>query len=343
MHDNTQKTALLAKLPRVARLALTQLTALLLAFALTFACAATAWAVEVHKDVTTVRIPIVLPATAAIAGGEIGFNASSGLQFVAFHPAAGIANLVQTSQNATTYIGFFGSSNRYQPSDSGLVMGELEFNYSGEAAEQVTLTEIRLHTKTESGVSSTRINSNTVYPVTRLTGTPGDADETVDSGGDDDSPSGGQTDYPGAPTNNPSGGKTVVAGNGGSAGGNGASATAGGTEVGAGTWTGAANGTGAGSADDADSAEAATDSGASSPAAGTAGRTTDGSESDAISTLAEANTPLAAGIAAVKSLSTMQPFAWICLALVALAFTIFLLIPWLRKRNRKTQDYTPRH
>jgi uncharacterized membrane protein YgcG len=138
---------------------------------------------EVPAGTATVRIPVVLPTDAAIAGGEIGFTQTAGLEYEGFIPALGVQNPVKTTVGQTTYVGFFSADNRYQPSAGGLVMGDLEFAYVGDVAEEVVLQEIRLHTRVNEGVDTQTLSPDTVYSVTRASGGGGGSDGSGGSGG----------------------------------------------------------------------------------------------------------------------------------------------------------------
>jgi hypothetical protein len=128
-----------------------------------------AYAAEVPAGVTEVKIPLALESASVIAGAEIAFNQSSGLEYVRFEPTSGAENPLKTTANGATWIGFFSATNRYRPSGGSLTFGNLVFRYDGDESEQVTISETRLHSLTGEGsdVKSVRSKPNTVIPVTR--------------------------------------------------------------------------------------------------------------------------------------------------------------------------------
>jgi hypothetical protein len=128
-----------------------------------------AYAAEVPTGVTEVKIPLALESESAIAGAEIAFKQSEGLEYVRFEPAVGTENPMKTMAGGNTWIGFFSATNRYRPSEGTLAFGNLVFNYEGSGAEEVTIAETRLHrlTGADSEVKSVRATPGTVIPVTR--------------------------------------------------------------------------------------------------------------------------------------------------------------------------------
>jgi hypothetical protein len=258
-----------------------------------------AWAQEVPVGSTTVRVPIVLPAEAAIAGGEIGFTQTEGLEYLRFHPATGVQNPVKTTVGAVTYVGFFSSDNRYQPTSGGLVMGDLEFSYVGDEAERVVLEEIRLHTKVGGDVDTRTLNPGTVYPVTRASSGGGSGSGGGDTGGG----SGG-------------GGTNAGSGSGGS-----------GSGGGSGGWSTVADNDGSGSVD-ADGtvvAEASPDAPATSDSPTASG--------DAGTTIDDATTPLVAAPSAGGGIQSLLVWVLGGAFLITLAALLFVLI-----RRRSPRD-----
>jgi hypothetical protein len=130
-----------------------------------------AYAAEVPAGVTEVKIPLALESASAIAGAEISFTQSGGLEYVRFEPAGGTENPMKTTVGANTWIGFFSATNKYLPSDGTLSFGNLVFRYDGGEPENVTIAETRLHSLTgvDSDVKSVRGKPNTIIPVTRRT------------------------------------------------------------------------------------------------------------------------------------------------------------------------------
>jgi hypothetical protein len=128
-----------------------------------------AYAAEVPAGGTEVKIPLALESDFAIAGVEIAFNQSSGLEYVRFEPASGAENPIKTTTGGNTWVGFFSATNKYLPLDGVLNFGNLVFRYSGDNSENVTIEETRLHSLTgaDSEVTSVRGKPNTVIPVTR--------------------------------------------------------------------------------------------------------------------------------------------------------------------------------
>jgi hypothetical protein len=190
-----------------------------------------AYGLEVPEGVQEARIPVTLPVEAPIAGGEVEFSQTTGLQYLGFEPANGIKNPVKASVEGKNYVGFFSADNEYQPATNGLLMGNLVFRYTGDAAEQVTLSKIKLHTKvdTDAGtrVSTQVVNPGTVIPVNR----PSDGTGGEGSGGEGE---GGGT---GGGEGNGGGGTGGGEGGGGTGGGsnNGGGSAGGGTNNGGGT------------------------------------------------------------------------------------------------------------
>jgi hypothetical protein len=108
-----------------------------------------------------------LSASADIAGGEIEFSQTSGLKYLKYVPASGIDNKLETSVQGKYYVGFFAIDNKYKPVCGSVSVGNLVFGYSGSAPEKITVREIKLHTKTDAGVDSKVVKSNTVINITR--------------------------------------------------------------------------------------------------------------------------------------------------------------------------------
>jgi hypothetical protein len=141
-----------------------------------------AYAAEVPAGVTEVKIPLALESASAIAGAEIAFSQSNGLEYVRFEPAGGAENPMKTTAGGTTWIGFFSATNKYRPSDGTLSFGNLVFRYAGEDPEKVTIAETRLHSLTGEGsdVKSVRGKPNTVIPVTRNAASPTERNDDPD-------------------------------------------------------------------------------------------------------------------------------------------------------------------
>jgi hypothetical protein len=283
---------------------------MLVTLALLCLCAGSAWAQEVPVGVTTVRVPVVLPADAAIAGAEIGFTQTSGLEYVGFIPASGVQNPVKATVGETNYVGFFSADNQYQPVGGGLVMGELEFIYEGSTAEEVVLRELRLHTKVSEGVTTQALNPGTIYPVTRA------------SGGTE-------------------GGSGAGGGGAGGAGGSGSGGGSGGSGSGAGSGSGGSSWNGWGTVADNDGGTLTDENGtvvagSASDASGTLGGNT-GSDGLAIApddtgdtVIGDAVSPLAAG----PLDGIIQPTVWwLLIALGALALLVLFIVFWRRRRG----------
>jgi hypothetical protein len=130
-----------------------------------------AYAAEVPEGVTEVKIPLAIEAgtESAIAGAEIAFTQSGGLEYVRFEPAGGAENPVESASGGNRWVGFFSAANKYGISDGSLEFGSLVFRYGGSAPENVTIAETRLHSLTGVGseVRSVRGRPGTVIPVTR--------------------------------------------------------------------------------------------------------------------------------------------------------------------------------
>jgi hypothetical protein len=159
----------------------------------------------VNDGVTEVSIPIVLvTGSQAIAGAELEFSFSSGLEYVRYQPATGLENPVFNSLGANHYVGFFSLDNKYVPTNERLSFGALVFSYTGAQAQSVSVTEISLHTKTGSGaateVTTQKTTKAITIPVTRI----------ATGAGDDGSGSGanGSAGNPSNPSTSTSAGNT---------------------------------------------------------------------------------------------------------------------------------------
>jgi hypothetical protein len=144
------------------------ITALIMA-AMLLTGASAASAAEVPEGVTEVKIPLALKSESVIAGAEIAFRQSGGLEYIRFEPASGAENPIKATAGGNTWVGFFSATNKYRPSDGALNFGNLVFRYNGSNPESVTVAETRMHslTGTDSDVKSVRGKPNTVIPVTR--------------------------------------------------------------------------------------------------------------------------------------------------------------------------------
>jgi hypothetical protein len=274
---------------------------------------------EVPAGTATVRIPVVLPASAAIAGGEIGFTQTAGLEYEGFIPAPGVQNPVKTTVGQTTYVGFFSADNRYQPSAGGLVMGDLEFTYVGDAAEEVVLQEIRLHTRVNEGVDTQTLVPGTVYPVTRANGS-GEGSGSANGGEGSDGENGAN------------GGSDNTGTGGGLSSGTGAGVgTGGGSRDG---WGTVADNDGGSVADEDGNAVVELLPGASvTPGASSGSSSAPNGTDNAV--IEGVVTPLATGSAS----SDFQVVSWWLLAVfVALALVMLLVILWRRRRQKEAGD-----
>jgi hypothetical protein len=321
-----------------------------------------AWAQEVPPGTTTVRVPVVLPAESAIAGGEIGFTQTGGLEYKKFIPAAGVQNPVKATVEGVTYVGFFSADNDYQPTDGGVVMGALEFSYAGDGAEQIVLQEMRLHTKAADNVDTQTLTPGTVYSVTRasLTGNPGDggdsgagpggsgaggggSGENDSSGGEGGGDSGGGSGDSGAAAAGTGSGSSGGGAGPGSSSGSGRGGVSG---SGSGGWGTIADGDGAVLLDEngnpvielaPDSSTSSSGAGATSATPGGAGGgTTNANSSTNGTTLGNPSTPLTATSPAGEA--AQSSFGWFlggAILLVAIAVATILL---LRRRNQNQGD-----
>jgi hypothetical protein len=149
--------------------------------------------VEVPDGVAEVSIPIVLvTGSEAIAGAELEFSFSNGLEYVRYQPADGIENPVSNAQGGTQHLGFFSLDNRYVPTDERLSFGSLIFNYTGVEPQSISVTEIALHTRTGAGTNTEVVSQKTTnavtIPVTRAS-VAGGSDSGADGATGDPSPS----------------------------------------------------------------------------------------------------------------------------------------------------------
>jgi hypothetical protein len=131
----------------------------------------------VQEGVTEVSIPIVLvTGSEAIAGAELEFTFSEGLEYLRYQQADGIENPLSSFVDGTQFVGFFSLDNRYVPAHERLSFGSLVFSYTGSQAQTISVNEIKLHTKTGSGTNTevtTKKTTNIVaIPVTRAGAAP---------------------------------------------------------------------------------------------------------------------------------------------------------------------------
>jgi hypothetical protein len=160
---------------RIIRIALTLILALIFG-------ASGASALEAPVGVTEVSIPVSLSVGGAIAGGEIAFNESSGLEYLRFVPASGIENKVETTLSGAHYVGFFADDNDYAPKDGKVALGNLVFKYSGTDPEKITFSEIRLHTKNGADVDTEVLKTSTIVNISRQSGGGGGNENNDDNG-----------------------------------------------------------------------------------------------------------------------------------------------------------------
>jgi hypothetical protein len=146
---------------------------------------------------------LALESESVVAGVEIAFKQSDGLEYLRFEPAAGVENPIKAAAKGNTWVGFFSATNKYRPAGGVLNFGALVFRYTGNSAEQVTIAETRLHSLTGAGsaVESVRGKPGTVIPVTRETST--SSGDGIDPA--DDEPTVVPTTPPGSDTDKPSG------------------------------------------------------------------------------------------------------------------------------------------
>ncbi|MDR3295305.1 MAG: S-layer homology domain-containing protein, partial [Clostridiales Family XIII bacterium] len=109
-----------------------------------------ALALEVPQGQTDVRIPVTVSTSGTVAGVEIGFSyTNDGLSFVRFEPSAAVSGAQQISAEryGTTWVGFYSDTNAYGSAAGGqLDMGSLVFDYTGDAANTVSLTNCTVYT-----------------------------------------------------------------------------------------------------------------------------------------------------------------------------------------------------
>jgi hypothetical protein len=291
--------------------------ALCLALGLLFGMAGmSAYGLEVPKDAQEVHIPVTLPADTPIAGGEVEFSQSAGLTYLRFEPASGIRNPVRATVEDKTYVGFFSADNEYQPSAGNLLMGNLVFSYTGDSAEQVTLSKMKLHTKvsTDSGVSvdTEVVNPGTIIPVSR----PNDGGSG--NGGNDGSGGSGGSD------NN---------GNNGNAGNTGGSGSAGTGPAG----TGGIVGAGTGGAVVVDATGTPIDSSGSAGTGGASGSQNAGAGDGGEAGIENSVTPLAGPIAANLDEQTLPLWLiWFLSAFIFVMIVLFVLF-WFKRRRKEAQ------
>jgi hypothetical protein len=196
-------------------------------------------------------------------------------------------------------------------------MGDLEFTYKGNAAEQVVLQEIRLHTKADDGVDTRTLNPGTVYSVTR-------ASDGGDSGG-----TGGEGG------NGGNGGNNGGSGNNGNDGGSGSGGSGSGGSGGG--WATVADNDGASSVDENGNAIVELTPDPSTSAGPSSGSSAPGDTTDTGSAAIEdAATPLTA---AVPTSDEAPSALWWFLGGVGLTALVAVLafILW-RRRQRLTEE-----
>jgi hypothetical protein len=168
---------------KTARKSLLLAISLTLALTLAIITPVFASAVEVGSDVSEVRIPLVFTTNGdAVAGAEIEFSYTGGLEYVGYQPTSDAENQVGTQIGDKTYAGFFSATNRYTPTNGSLAFGSLVFHYTGSQPESVTVSEVKLHKRSDTGVSTLSTTSAFDIPVTRATTNPGNTDPGTDPG-----------------------------------------------------------------------------------------------------------------------------------------------------------------
>ena len=172
--------------------------------------------IPIAEGATEVSIPIVLvTGSEAIAGAELQFSFSQGLEYLSYQPAEGIENPVTSAIENRRYAGFFSADNRYLPANERLEFGTLVFNYSGSQAESVTMSEISLHTKSGSGAETsvtTRKTSEAVtIPVTRASAGATGNEGTAGNSGSTNTGTASNTTSPSATTTTAGTGAATVA------------------------------------------------------------------------------------------------------------------------------------
>ena len=163
--------------------------ALILALVMIFS-SVNALAITVDVGVTEVKIPVIIDLTYSVAGVELSFEYTSGLQFVSYEAASslqGATELPDVVENGRTIVGFYGSDNRFAPQGGQLNIGTLVFSYTGNDAQTVTVVEtgiIKLLDKdtTERETRKTPIAITVNRPSTTEPGTP-DPDTPGGGGG----------------------------------------------------------------------------------------------------------------------------------------------------------------
>lgn len=165
---------------------------------------------EIPVGTTRVSVPVTLSADAPFAGVEIEFQATDGLAYEGFS-AGNVENKVDVEVGGKRYFGFFSTTNRYTPNQGVVAVGNLVFTYSGNAPQSVTLKEVRLHRRTDSGgIQSVSYDPGTIISVTRSDpgpAPPADGGSNTENGGTD---SGNNNQDSGAPVNNPGNGNAAT-------------------------------------------------------------------------------------------------------------------------------------
>jgi len=114
---------------------------------LVFGASVLAAEIEVDPETKEVRIPLVVDVTKSVAGAQLSFSYTDGLEFIAYEQSASVISGSQTptvERDGLTHIGFFSGSNEYEPVDGKLDIGYLVFAYIEDGDQSVSITEIKL-------------------------------------------------------------------------------------------------------------------------------------------------------------------------------------------------------
>jgi hypothetical protein len=109
----------------------------------------TAASVTADTEAQQVQIPIVVDLSYAIAGAELAFTYSDGLEFISYQKSEALSSALTTPvvvKNGITYLGFYNTTNAYAPTNGKLNLGVLIFSCNTEDTETVTLSQIKLVT-----------------------------------------------------------------------------------------------------------------------------------------------------------------------------------------------------
>ena len=94
-----------------------------------------------------IRVPLSAEISYDIAGAQFKFSYTDGLVFVGYEKSPAVdagSSIPEVEKDGFTYRGFYSGSNIFAPQNGSLDMGYLVFEKTGEGAQTVTISEIKL-------------------------------------------------------------------------------------------------------------------------------------------------------------------------------------------------------